>query len=167
MNIVRVRPTYPCIPALAQTGATKLRLTEREQEALAFLVPLSGEYPAIESWFTNKVVPGLRTESRLLHRIERDGTLVGLGIAKREPGENKICTVRVSPLYEGRGHGLRIFDALLKWLDVDKPHLTIGQRKLPAFERVFEWYGFNITSVRHGQYTPNQNELGYNEGDHL
>ncbi|WP_247334051.1 MULTISPECIES: GNAT family N-acetyltransferase [unclassified Bradyrhizobium] len=138
-------------------------LTRQESEALAFLIPLSYDYPGIESWFRTKVVPGLRNESRILLRVERHGQLVGLAIGKREPEENKICTVRIAPSHYGRGIGVRLFDAVLRWLDDDKPHLTVSENRLPAFERIFDFYGFNLTSVQQGLYVPNTSEIVYNE----
>lgn len=137
--------------------------SERDAEALAFLLPLSREYPGIEDWYLSKVVPGLRIGTRHMMRIERDGRLAGLGIAKNEGGERKICTVRVAPEYANRGMGLRIFDGLLKWVDDDRPHLTVSDAKLPLFERIFDYYGFYLSSRRLGQYVPSNCELGYNE----
>jgi hypothetical protein len=140
-----------------------LELLPHEAEALTFLLPLSDDYPNVERWYRSKVVPGLRVGYRRLLRIERDSQLVGLGIAKNELDERKICTVRVAPLHMGRGIGLRIFDGLLRWLDVDQPHLTVSAGKLPVFERIFDYYGFTVTSVREGVYVPGACELGYNE----
>lgn len=93
-----------------------------EAEALALLMPLSADYPHIEYWFRAKVAPGLRKGTRLLVKVERDGQLAGLGIAKNEPDERKICSARVSPCYANRGIGIHIIDELLKWLD--KTNLT-------------------------------------------
>lgn len=138
-------------------------MTGEEARALAFLLPLSEDYPHIAEWFTYKVVPGLRCGTRLLLPVERDGELVGLGIAKNEDGERKICTVRIAPSHAGRGLGVRLFDGLLKWLDDDQPHLTVSAAKLPLFERIFDYYRFDITSEREGVYLPNKVELGYNE----
>jgi GNAT superfamily N-acetyltransferase len=138
-------------------------LEPHEHEALAFLLPLSPDYPGIEHWFCRRVVPGLRDGTRLLLRVERDGQLAGLGIAKKDCGERKICTVRVSPTYFGRGIGVRLFDHLLRWVDDDKPHLTVSERRLPVFNRIFDSYGFRMTSVQNGRYTPSSIELGYNE----
>ncbi|MCA0015023.1 GNAT family N-acetyltransferase [Mesorhizobium sp. B292B1B] len=138
-------------------------LLPSEAEALRFLLPLSNDYPGIDRWFATKVVPGLRVGSRTLLRIERDGDLVGLGIAKKEDNERKICTVRIAPSHAGKGIGVRIFDRLLMWLDDDKPHLTVSSEKLPLFERIFDYYGFDLTSKNHGLYLPRSVELGYNE----
>lgn len=140
-----------------------LPLGRDEAEALAFLLPLSEDYPGIDIWYRSKVVPGLRDGSRTLLRIEREGTLVGLGIGKKDNEERKICTVRVAPSHAGRGIGVRIFDGLLKWLDHDRPHLTVTDSKLPLFERIFDYYGFDMTSAAQGRYVPHACELGYNE----
>lgn len=156
------RGTPPLIAA-GKRASCLVQLRSAEAEALAFLLPLSDDYPNIGLWYRTKVVPGLRTGSRTLIRVERHGQIVGLGIGKNEPDERKICTVRVAPSHIGRGIGVRIFDILLRWLNVDQPHLTIGEAKLPAFERIFEYYGFTITSLNKGLYIPHALELGYNE----
>ncbi|MCQ1855374.1 GNAT family N-acetyltransferase [Neorhizobium galegae] len=140
-----------------------LELHPSEEEVLHFLLPLSADYPGIENWFRRKVVPGLRVQERYIHRVERDGHLIGVGIAKNGPTEKKICTVRVLPEHFGRGAGVRIFDHLLRWLDDDRPHLTVSEGKLPAFERIFDHYGFSETSQRNGLYVPGRFEFGFNE----
>jgi GNAT superfamily N-acetyltransferase len=143
--------------------AKQVTLLPAEQQALAFLLPLSEDYPGIDLWFRSKVVPGLRLGTRTLLRVERDSCLVGLGIGKRELTERKICTVRVAPSHIGRGIGPRLFDSLLRWLDVDKPHLTVSEGKFPIYRRIFDRYGFNLTSIQVGRYVPHLSELNYNE----
>ncbi|WP_339159248.1 GNAT family N-acetyltransferase [Methylobacterium bullatum] len=147
-------------PTLCESGVS---LPNEASEALAFILPLSQDYPGIEGWFLTKVVPGLRDGTRFLYRVERSGRLVGLGIAKRTQAEKKICTVRIAPDYVGRGIGLKIFDGLLHWLDTDQPHFTVGEHKLPAFDRIFDWYGFKVTSLNESLYIPQRIELAYNE----
>ncbi len=133
-----------------------------EAEALAFLMPLSSDYPGLAAWFAAKVAPGLRAGTRTLHRLERGGRLTGLGIAKNEDGERKICTLRVAPERQGHGDGLRLMDAMLEWLDDDRPHFTVAEAKLPAFERIFERYRFVESWRRRGLYVPERTELGFN-----
>ncbi|APO67509.1 hypothetical protein IE4872_CH01888 [Rhizobium gallicum] len=155
----------PSLVTLATDQGPDLR--PQEAEALRFLLPLSADYPGIESWYLKKVVPGLRTGERYLQLVERDGHLVGLGIAKNDGTEKKICTVRVAPEHFGRGTGVRIFDHLLRWLNDDRPHLTVSEEKLPAFERIFDYYGFSETSQRNGLYLPGRFEIGFNETDRI
>lgn len=143
------------------TGHRAVPLLPKEREALKFLLPLSLEYPEILDWYLCKVVPGLRTGTRLLQTVERNGSIVGVGIAKLED-EKKICTVRVSPEYVGRGVGVRVFDQLLKGLQTDMPCLTVSQTKLPAFQKIFDWYGFKLTGIVNGRYVPGVIEYSFN-----
>jgi GNAT superfamily N-acetyltransferase len=153
----------PTLPNTSAHSTPTTRLTPVEEEVLSFLLPLSPDYPNIDHWFRTKVVPGLKDHTRTIIRIERHSQLIGIAIGKREPEENKICTVRVAPSYFGRGLGIRLFDRVLGWLDDDRPHLTISESKLPAFERIFDFYGFGLTSVRREIYRPHVAELAYNE----
>ena len=140
-------------------------ISPHEREALAFLVPLSADYPGFEDWYLTRVVPGLRNQTRQLVCIERDGRLIGVGIGKKDETESKICTVRIAESHFGRGLGLRVFDALLDWLGTDRPHLTVSESKLPAFERIFEYYKFQMTSAYPGLYVRDAIELAYNEAE--
>ncbi|HEU5114771.1 MAG TPA: N-acetyltransferase [Candidatus Paceibacterota bacterium] len=133
-----------------------------ELSALDFVNSLSSDYPELEIWFRTKVVPGLRAGTRKIVRIERSATLIGIGIAKKED-EKKICTVRIAPPYFGRGYALKIFDECLRWLGTAKPYLTVSENKLPAFERIFDYYGFVHTSSQLGRYRTGVIELAYNE----
>lgn len=147
---------------LRSRNQIKCQLTTEEAEALAFLLPLSADYPGIDQWYFSKVIPGLRTGTRFILPVRRDGGLIGLGIAKSE-GEKKICTVRVAPTHVGRGAGVRIFEGLMRWLDNDRPHLTVSDGKLPQFERIFDYYGYNETSKKRGLYVPSSIEHKFNE----
>lgn len=134
-----------------------------EAEALCFLLPLSADYPEIRHWYLSKVVPDLRVGQRILLPVRRSGVLVGLGIAKNDGVERKICTVRVLPTYENKGIGVRIFDKLLHWVGTDRPNLTVSQGNLPKFRRLFDYYGFSETSAIEGLYQPKSWEFGFNE----
>jgi ribosomal protein S18 acetylase RimI-like enzyme len=161
-NLLVVTPESPGHP-YHSIPAVALDLTPEERKALAFLLPLSLDYPNIDYWFRLKVVPGLRQCTRTLICVERHGSIIGVGIGKREPEERKICTVRIAPSYFGRGVGPRLFDLLLRWLETDQPHLTVSERKLPAFERIFERYRFKRSSRHANLYVPGVVELSYND----
>ena len=90
--------------------------------------------------------------------------MIALGIAKDEVDEKKICTLRVSNLYAGRGLGYRLMDEMLHWLDVDQPHVTVGAHKWPLFERMFDHYQFQMTDQCVGLYRPSRVEFGFNGG---
>ncbi len=138
-------------------------ITPPEQEALSFVLPLSPDYPGIENWFVRKVIPGLRANTRRLVRVDRYGKIAALGIAKNERGEKKICTVRVSREFAGRGMGVRIFGELMTWLGTDRPLATVSDIRLNDFQRIFDHYGYRLTSVSSGLYVPGRVEYLFNE----
>lgn len=138
-------------------------LSNTQLYVLSFIVPMSEQYPDIEKWFLNKVVPGENDGTRRVICLERENKIAAVGIAKAEADEKKICSVRVANEYIGRGLGVRVFEELLNWLGEDKPHLTVSEEKYPMFESLFEYYGFKMTSATAGLYLPNSIELGFNE----
>ncbi len=109
------------------------------------------------------MVPGLRAGTRRLVRIDRQGQIAALGIAKAEGGEAKICTVRIAPEFVGRGIGIRVFEELMGWLGTDRPLVTVSETKLGDFQRIFDHYGYRLTSVCTGLYVPGRAEYIFNE----
>ena len=68
----------------------------------------------------------------------------------------------MSPECAGKGIGIRIIDGLLEWLEVDRPHFTIGDHRYPAFEKIFDAYDWRQTAQANGLYVPNKRELLFN-----
>ena len=134
-----------------------------EIDALEFLLPISDSYPNIQNWFEKQVVPGLSVGSRMLFIHRKEGKVVALGIAKKTSKEKKVCTVRVASEYVGKGLGIKIFKEAMIWLETDKPHLTVSEDKLAEFERIFEFFGYKLTSTVSGLYKPNKVEYLFNE----
>jgi hypothetical protein len=128
-----------------------------------FLSPLSVNYPGFDLWYTDKVIAGVVSGERYACVVRDGDQITGVGIAKKDDRERKICTVRVDEVAIGRGTGVRIFDRLLRWLDTDRPHLTVPEQKLVHFDRIFEWYGFEMTSYCDGRYIERQRELAFND----
>lgn len=138
------------------------KLTSEEMEVLNFLKSMSDDYPSIERWFIDTVIPGYRHGTRHIVKVERHGKLAGLGIAKKENDEKKICTLRVTDDYIGRGIGYRLLDDMPHWLDDDKPHVTVGAHKMPMFNKMFDRYNFVKSDQKSGMYVPSKIEIGFN-----
>lgn len=135
---------------------------QNQNAVLSFLQPLSQSYPGFENWFSSKVVPGVYAGTRHIVTVERDGMIAAIGIGKRDKDESKICTIRVSPSYENKGLGLRVFDDLLEWLETDRPVATVSEEKMPAFQRIFDRYGFKLTGSVNGLYRASKTEYIFN-----
>ncbi|WP_171041738.1 GNAT family N-acetyltransferase [Pseudoalteromonas phenolica] len=140
-----------------------IKYSQDVTDSLEFLTPLSDNYPGINIWFKTKVIIGLELGTRKLFIHRRSGKIVALGIAKKTESEKKICTVRVAPEYVGKGLGVKIFKQAIDWLETEQPHLTVSEDKLLDFERIFDHFGFRLTSTINGLYQPGKVEYLFNE----
>lgn len=142
---------------------TSTSYTYAVPHVLHFLKQLSSEYPDIDNWFIQRVIPGLADGTRKLFIRWNEGNIIALGIAKKTFTERKICTVRVAKDYEHMGIGIHIFREAMNWLETDKPLLSVSEQNLNKFQRIFTHFGFQHTSSVVGIYRPNSTELFYNE----
>lgn len=136
-------------------------------ECLNFLLPMSDSYPEIETWFMKQVVPGLYDDTRKLFIYRRNNKIVALGIAKKTTDELKICTIRVAPEFVGKGFGIKLFKQAMDWLGTNKPHLTVSEDHLADFKRIFDHFGYQLTSERNDLYRFGKVEYFFNESNIL
>lgn len=133
-------------------------------EALPLLDGLEQYYPGFESWFSNKVVPGLAAgkDVLLLAREHEEGPVVGLALGKKGE-ETKLRCVRVHPDFQQTGLGIRLIDRMLEELGERRPHCTVSEEMLHAYSRAFvARYGFALSDVKKGAYRPGRLEYFWN-----
>jgi len=122
----------------------------------------SSLYPGFHNWFFNRVVPGIELGERQLLIEGRNNHVAGIAIVKTGC-EKKLCTLRVSEQFQNKGLGIKLFESCFEALDTCKPLLTVSEEKFPEFQRIFDYYGFEITSVRKDLYRKGKNEFFFNE----
>jgi len=119
-------------------------------------------YPNFEGWFFNQVVPEIKTGNRQLLIESRNDQVAGIAIVNTGY-EKKLCTLRVAEQFQNRGLGIRLFERCFEVLETNKPFLTVSEEKLPEFQRVFDYYGFEMTSVKNDIYRKGKKEFYFNE----
>lgn len=128
-----------------------------------FVRKLRWEYPDFENWFNNlfQQSPCLRPEREILFcRINQE--VVGIAILKKTPEEQKICTLRVDKRYQRMSIGKNLMELSFEWLGNDKPLITVHKSKQREFERLFQYYGFELDDQKWGYYWMFRTELAYN-----
>lgn len=134
-------------------------------EVARFLAEIGPYYPNLMTWLRDTVKPGLAAGTRRIF-WERDAatqTLIGVGIAKNENGERKICTLLVDEDARGSNVGYRLTYKMLDWLDTDQPHFTVSDRKWSAMRRWIAHFGFKKSDEHNGLYVPGRTEYLYND----
>lgn len=126
---------------------------------------LREDYPGFDFWFWNKVVPEVESGSgeREIIAVNNVSELIGVSILKKTNEESKICTLVVFPQFEKRGYGVKLFDKSFEFLEDRKPLLSVSEKNHHKYKRIFDFYGFELTSVKNGIYIPNKMEFFYNE----
>jgi len=118
-------------------------------------------YPNFQNWYYNKVVPDILNNKRDFIFENRNDKIVGLALIKYE--EKKLCTLKVFDEYQNRGYGLKLFENSFDKLETNKPFLTVSEEKYLEFKKVFEYYGFELTSIQKDLYRSEKLEYFFNE----
>lgn len=132
--------------------------------ALPFMSGLDQFYPGFETWFMQKVLPGVVSgKDTLLLALEGE-KIAGVALGKRSAEEVKLRCVRVAPAFQSSGLGIRLIDKSLELLEHEKPRCTVSEELLGGYSRAFiKRYGFALTDVRKGLYRPGKLEYCFND----
>lgn len=123
---------------------------------------LQQSYPDFKNWYFNKVVNGVIDGSRSFVIELRDGKMAGVAILKDADGEKKICTISVANEFKSKGLGFRLFEKSMRLLDTDKPLASVSESRLPEFEKIFQYLGYEYSAEYHGLYLPQKSEFSFN-----
>lgn len=125
------------------------------------LLAVSGLYPDFVQWYQNKVEPGLLSRERKILLRASQGRLAGLAVLKIAE-ERKLCCLRVLPEFQGTGVGVRLFKHAFEVLGTEHPLLSVADQRLPVFDKVFEYFGFQIGAEYADLYRANSVEYSFN-----
>lgn len=128
-----------------------------------FVKRLEWEYPNFRQWYK-----ALYNENQELKRdreiifCEREFQIVALAILKKTDEERKICTLRVAKPYQRQGIGKSLMEQSFKWLEDDKPLITVHKYKNNEFVSLFKYYDFKLEQKQRNYYSIFSTELAYN-----
>jgi ribosomal protein S18 acetylase RimI-like enzyme len=125
------------------------------------LFAVSSFYPRFDQWYSSKVEPGLQSGERKILLRYSNSTLAGIAILKTAE-ERKLCCLRVLPGFQGSGIGLRLFGDAFELLGSDKPLLSVANEQLPAFQKIFNYFGFQTGAEYVDLYRPSSIEYSFN-----
>jgi hypothetical protein len=120
-------------------------------------------YPDFQKWYYQKVVPGIFSREREIIVEKRGDEIAGIAILKKKSMEQKLCTLRISHEFQNKGIGLRLFERSFESLQDEKPFLTVSEEKLHEFKRIFDYFGFQLTSIHDDLYRVGKKEYFFNE----
>jgi hypothetical protein len=119
-------------------------------------------YPEFDLWMAKKVVPGISLGDRSMLVEYRRGQLAGFAIIKDDGVEKKLCCLRVLNEFKNTGLGLRLFGRAFDELNTDKPLLSVAEERLQSFQKIFDYYGFELSKEYVGRYRVGRVEYSFN-----
>jgi ribosomal protein S18 acetylase RimI-like enzyme len=137
-------------------------LVECKRVVLAEIPFFASSYPGFQSWFEKKVLPGICLGERSVVFNYRNGEVASFMILKHSTAEKKICTVRVREEFQNIGMGVRLFEEAFERLGTERPLLSVSDKNLSRFDRLFRHFGFQVKKQYRGLYLPQATELSYN-----
>lgn len=132
-------------------------------EIYKFLKRLVFEYQGFHEWynglFTNACDLKLNREIII---CEDHLTLAGIAIIKNGCDEKKICTLRVAKEFQHQRIGHNLVELCFQQLNTEKPMITLHKSKLNQFEKILNYYSFELVQTQKHYYNIFNTELVFN-----
>ena len=127
-------------------------------------------YPDFEKWYYSKVIPEFERKDdkrEIIVSVSSDlnknlTTVSGIAILKKTDNEKKICTIKVHSQYRNKGIGSKLFEESFKYLETDRPIMTVSENTMPYFNNFINKYKFELSVIRKDYYKKGISEYFYN-----
>lgn len=128
-----------------------------------FLFELNFKYHDFKKWYAKLFSKQyfLKQERKIIFFTYK-ANIVSLAILKKSYKENKICTFKVNKKFQKIYLGKKLMELSFNWLEDDKPLITINRSEQIQFNRLFNYYGFQLEQEKIKFYNSYDDELVYN-----
>ena len=113
---------------------------------------ITKDYPKHFEHFWTKYIPGIFSGEREIIGIYDSCKLVGLVILKKDEKEAKISTLFIDERYRNRGLASKLIKESFKFLNTDKPLISITEYKVDMFISIIKKYNWKLTQVLNSEY---------------
>lgn len=132
-------------------------------EIYKFLGRLVFEYQGFRSWYQGLFAEEFELKyNREIIICEEQFRIAGVAIIKNDLQEKKICTLRVAREYQHQGIGHNLIEMCMQQLHTDKPMITLHKSKLNQFEKLLNYYNFELEQIQKHYYSIFSTELVFN-----
>lgn len=105
------------------------------------------QYPEYCKWFYTKNVPRIFDGTGEMIFYLDGFQIVGLSILKKDEIEKKICTLLINEEYRKKGYSKQILEDSFKYLETEKPLITIPEKRIEEFSSIIKAYDWIETSI--------------------
>lgn len=132
-------------------------------EIYKFLKRLVFEYQGFHEWYNGLFTNDCDLKfNREIIICEDHLNLAGIAIIKNGCDEKKICTLRVAKGFQHQGIGHNLVELCFQQLNTEKPMITLHKSKLNQFEKILNYYNFELVQTKRHYYNIFNTELVFN-----
>lgn len=138
-----------------------------------YLQDLNDSYPDFKNWYYEKVVRDILDKNNRREiivalseldttELEEKHVITGIAILKKDIDEKKICTFRIHEDYRKLGIGKNLFEECFKYLETNKPVITISSNRKEMFDPLIKYFKFELNQELKDYYKNGSIEYVYN-----
>ena len=150
-RLERLKPDLNVVySSLARTD--KNRFSKLASDSYIATNWIAKDYPKHFEHFWTKYIPGIFSGEREIIGIYNSNELAGLVILKKNDTEAKISTLFIDEKYRNRGLASKLIEESVKFLNTDKPLISIAEYKVDMFISIIKKYNWKLTQVLDSEY---------------
>ena len=120
-------------------------------------------YPGYKDWYYNKQIKGcLDLNRNIIFIRNNEDKIIGISSLKKTKEEKKICTLFILEPYRNKGIKKILLEESFKYLETEKPLITISEENLDIFKSTIEEYNWKLIEIVDGIYKSNHREFCFN-----
>ena len=100
------------------------------------------QYPDYWKWYYEKSLPRVIEGTGEMIFCLDGFTIAGLSILKKDPLEQKICTLLIHEEYRKKGYSQSLLESSFDYLGTEKPLITIPTKRLEEFSKFIQAYNW-------------------------
>lgn len=105
------------------------------------------QYPNYYKWFYSKNIPRILNGSGEILFTLDCFMIKGIAILKKTEEEKKICTLLVDDPYRNQKLGSKLIEESFRYLETDKPVITIPEKNISQFQHFINIYNWKDTEI--------------------
>lgn len=151
-RLERLNSDFNLVYASSLVQTDKIKFSKLASDSYTVTDWITKDYPKHFEHFWTKYIPGIFSGEREIIGIYDSCKLVGLVILKKDEKEAKISTLFIDERYRNRGLASKLIKESFKFLNTDKPLISIAEYKVDMFISIIKKYNWKLTQVLNSEY---------------
>lgn len=127
---------------------------------------LEKDYPTYKNWYFGKPLKDANNEERntlFVRSLLDSNKIIAVAILEKDDKFKQISTLYVDEENRNKGIGTALINESLKWLETDKPLVTMQEFRYESFAPIIKKYDWKLVDITKINYKNRGNDLYFND----